>query len=84
MHRQACARTCRSYLLVAGSQASVPDILAISGDVMGDLLDKQQGHTVTDKEIYRYISNSHQFMCLQCVACTAVRSILLPSSPACI
>lgn len=42
----------------------MPDILAISGDVMGDLLDKQQGHTVTDKEIYRYISNNHQFMCL--------------------
>jgi len=47
------------YSLVAGSQASVPDILAIAGDVMGDLLDKQQGHTVTDKDIYRYISNTH-------------------------
>ncbi len=85
LHAQtgSCSRlqvTSLIYFLIAGSQASVPDILAIAGDVMGDLLDKQQGHTVTDKDIYRYISSRHQLVCLQCVACTAVRSILLPSS----
>ena len=43
-------------LLVAGSQCSVSDILAIAGDILGEVLDKQEGHTVTDKNIYRYIT----------------------------
>ncbi|DBB16222.1 TPA: hypothetical protein ACH3X3_014548 [Trebouxia sp. C0006] len=46
-------QSAQKQLQQKGSQASVPDILAIAGDVMGDLLDKQQGHTVTDKDIYR-------------------------------
>lgn len=36
-----------------GSQARVADILIIAGDSIGDLLDKQLGHTVTDKDIFR-------------------------------
>lgn len=52
----ACADTHK--LLLAGSQASVTDILAIAGDTLGDLLDKQQGHTVTDKDIYRCSDDS--------------------------
>ncbi|DBA81679.1 TPA: hypothetical protein ACH3X1_007426 [Trebouxia sp. C0004] len=46
-------QSAQKQLQQKGSQPSVPDILAIAGDVMGDLLDKQQGHTVTDKDIYR-------------------------------
>ena len=43
-----------SVFLSAGSQVSVADVLAIAGDTVGDLLDKQQGHTVTNKDIFRY------------------------------
>lgn len=62
-------------LLIAGHQASIPEILAIAGDTLGDLLDKQQGHTVTDKDIYRSTADRrhricpmrlHQMHCLSC------------------
>ena len=43
-----------SELLIAGSQSSVSKILAIAGDTLGEILDKREGHTVTDKNIYRY------------------------------
>ena len=38
--------TCCFHL--PGPSATVPAILAIAGDVLGELLDKQQGHEVTD------------------------------------
>lgn len=50
-------------LLIAGHQASIPEILTIAGDTLGDLLDKQQGHTVTDKDIYRSIADRHHRIC---------------------
>lgn len=43
-----------SELVLAGPQSSVSDILAIGGDTLGEVLDKREGHTVTDKTIYRY------------------------------
>ena len=66
-------KLCRSlcdasnFLLSVGSQVSVADILAIAGDTLGDLLDMQQGHTVTDKDIFRssaqsiFAKQQHQF-----------------------
>ncbi|KAL3152254.1 hypothetical protein ABBQ32_001333 [Trebouxia sp. C0010 RCD-2024] len=36
-----------------GPQSSVSDILAICGDTLGEVLDKREGHTVTDKNIFR-------------------------------
>ena len=32
-------------------------MLAVAGDVLGEMLDKQQGHEVTDKEIYRSVQS---------------------------
>ena len=50
-----CAPRESIKLLVAGTQPSVSDILAIAGDTLGEVLDKREGHTVTDKNIYRYV-----------------------------
>ena len=43
-----------SKIVLTGSNASIAHTLTIAGDTLGELLDKQQGHTVTDKDIYRY------------------------------
>lgn len=36
----------------------VPAIVSVAGDVLGELLDKQQGHEVTDKDIFRCVSTA--------------------------
>lgn len=59
--RLACLLSCHPVpfahsaheLLCAGSQPSISDILAIGGDTLGEVLDKREGHAVTDKNIYR-------------------------------
>ncbi len=57
--------------LLSGSQANIADILAIAGDTLGDLLDKQQGHTVTDKDIYRFDNHA---VIIVCSCCTRLMS----------
>ena len=63
--------TCCFHL--PGPSATVPAILAIAGDVLGELLDKQQGHEVTDKEIYRSAKavNSRMYKARVCSQCCA-------------
>ena len=58
--RLACLPSCYlvpfaqcTQVLLAGSQPSISDILAIGGDTLGEVLDKREGYAVTDKNIYR-------------------------------
>ena len=45
----------------------MPAMLAVAGDVLGELLDKQQGHEVTDKEIYRSVRSHVAVDALLCI-----------------